>query len=75
MVIGVRPQSDNSKGRNGLDNPWMSRVLGPDNPWTNCAHGLDIFRWKIFALELGNSNSELDTSLSKIFVLKLDGSK
>ena len=56
---------NNSKRRNEIDNPRKNVTQGLDNPWRNIAWGLHSSRWKIFTLELHNSNYELDTSRRK----------
>ena len=45
-------ESDNSRWRFELDNPYKHYAQELDNSW-----------WKIFALDLDNSNLELDTCL------------
>ena len=70
MMTGVRElqkknELDDSLMRctQGLDNPWTYYAREIDNPWTYCARKLDNSWWKIFALELDNSNWELEISL------------
>ena len=52
MMIGVKQLHR----INELDNSLMKCAQRLDNLWTYCAQKLDNCRWKIFALELVNSN-------------------
>ena len=45
------------------DIPGKNGAQGLDNPWRSCAWELDNSRLNIFALELDNSNWELDVFL------------